>query len=69
MGAILKDRVEKRITNAGELLEYVLQKELQTLEFDVDLFVSLLDTYPARLAAVRKAGGGHTRFWISKLTT
>ena len=28
-----------------------------------ELFTSLLESYPARLAAVKKAGGGHTKFW------
>ena len=62
LGAILKDRVEHRITNNHEDLETALTRSLGDLEFDTDLFTSLLESYPDRLRAVRKARGGHTKY-------
>lgn len=62
MGAILKERVEQRITNTGVGLELALNAELKALEYDQNLFTSLLRSYPARLDALRKAGGSHTKY-------
>ena len=62
LGSILKERVEKRISNSNEDLETALNRVLGDLEFDTELFISLLESYPARLDAVRKAGGRHTKY-------
>ena len=62
MGAIVKDRVEKRLSVSNDDLEAALARVLGDLEFDTELFTSLLESYPARLEAVKKAGGGHTRY-------
>lgn len=62
LGAILKDRVEQRLQNAGEDLLLTVANVLEKMEFDRELFVSLLESYPARLKAVRAAAGGHTKY-------
>ena len=62
MGAIVKDRVEKRLLVSGEALEEALFHVLSELEYDTELFVSLLESYPSRLTSVREANGGHTRY-------
>ena len=62
LGAILKDRVESRQVSHNETLETALQRSLGDLEFDTELFCRLLQSYPARLDAVRKAGGRHTKY-------
>lgn len=62
MGSIVKDRVEKRIHMSRENLRTALDHVLKELEFDTDLFISLLRSYPERMNAVRKAGGGHTSY-------
>ena len=62
LGAILKVRVESRLASTNEELETALERSLGDLEFDTDLFASLLQSYPSRLDAVRKAGGRHTKY-------
>ena len=62
LGAIVKDRVEKRLSGSNDDLEAALARVLGDLEFDTELFTSLLESYPARLDAVKKAGGGHTKY-------
>ena len=62
MGAILMDRVEKRMQNTREQLLPALTHVLEEMEFERNLFVSLLDLYPARLDAVRSANGGVTKY-------
>lgn len=62
LGAIIKDRVEQRLQNAGEDLLLTVANVLEKMEFDRELFVSLLESYPARLKAVRAAAGGHTKY-------
>ena len=62
MGAILKDRVEKQLSTSGETLEEVLFNVLSDMEYDTELFVSLLSSYPSRLTSVREAHGGHTKY-------
>jgi len=62
LGSILKDRVEQRINSTNEDLEPALARALGDLKFDTELFLPLLESYPARLEAVRKARGGHTRY-------
>ena len=62
LGAILKERVEKRLATSNDTLDAALTRILGDLEYDTRLFHSLLESYPARLEAVRKAGGGHTRY-------
>uniref|UniRef100_UPI00358EF936 uncharacterized protein n=1 Tax=Myxine glutinosa TaxID=7769 RepID=UPI00358EF936 len=62
LGAIHKDRVEQRLQNTREELLTALTNVLEEMEFDRDLFVSLLESYPTRLEAVRSAGGGHTKY-------
>ena len=62
LGAILKERVEQRLQNAGEDLLLTVANVLEEMEFDHELFVSLLESYPARLEAVRAAAGGHTKY-------
>ena len=63
LGAIVKDRVEKRLAGTNEHFDAALTRILGDLEFDTQLFISLLESYPARLEAVKKAGGGHTKYW------
>ena len=62
LGAILKERVESQLASHNETLETALQRSLGDLEFDTELFCRLLQSYPARLDAVRKAGGRHTKY-------
>ena len=62
MGAILKDRVEKHMEATREPIQTALTTVLGQMEYDVDLFVSLLESYPARLTAVRAARGGHIKY-------
>ena len=62
LGSILKNRVEHRITNNHEDLDTALTRSLGDLEFDTDLFTSLLESYPSRLNAVMKTRGGHTKY-------
>ena len=62
LGAILKDRVEKRMSNSQDDLQAALTRTLGDMEFEMQLFTSLLESYPARLEAVRKAGGRHTKY-------
>ena len=69
LGEIVKDRVEKLMhneTGPGRYSEEILLKNLnmvlQELEFDTDLFKSLLCSMPERLKQVREAEGGHTEF-------
>lgn len=62
LGSILKDRVEKHLQNTRRSLIDVVNNELSKMEFETDLFSSLLQSYPARLDAVREAGGRHTNY-------
>ena len=62
LGAIVKDRVEKKLETSGEALEEVLHQVLSEMEYDTELFVSLLSSYPSRLTSVREANGGQTKF-------
>ena len=62
LGAILKDRVEQRLEISGEGLEEALHNTLVDMEYDTDLFTSLLLSIPSRLTSVREAKGGHTKF-------
>ena len=62
LSAIVKDRVEKRLSVSNDGLEAALARVLGDLEFATELFISLLESYPARLEAVKKAGGGHTKY-------
>ena len=59
LGAILKYRVEEHIHTTKEDLQTALNKVLAGMEFDCELFVSLLESYPERLKKVHLAGGGH----------
>ena len=69
VGAILKDRVEAKMIqevdadrySKGKLMRH-LQDVLEELEFDTNLFESLLRSYPSRLQAVRDARGFHTKY-------
>lgn len=62
LGSILKGRVENRITETGGELRQVVTEVLEEMEFEEELFVSLLTSYPTRLNAVRAANGGHTKY-------
>lgn len=69
LGAIMKDRVEsKMIQEQGpnrylkETLQQHLVDILSEMEFDTELFESLLRSYPSRLRAVRENNGYHTKF-------
>ena len=57
LGAIVKDRVEKRMFSSRDSLDDTLMRILGDMELDTELFSALLESYPARLEAVRKAGG------------
>ena len=69
LGAILKDSVEAKMIkevdadrySKGKLMRH-LQDVLEELEFDTNLFESLLRSYPSRLQAVRDANGFHTKY-------
>ena len=62
LGSILKGRVENRLLETGGDLQQVLVSVLEELEFDDELFTSLLTSYPTRINAVREAKGGHTKY-------
>ena len=62
LGSILKKRVESKLTTTNRDLETCLTRALGDLEFDTELFVSLLSSYPRRLEAVRQAAGAHTKY-------
>ena len=69
VGAIIKDRVETRMHKLRgpnpysiATLRNALTEVLAAMEFDTQLFESLLRSYPRRLAAVRQARGGHTDY-------
>ena len=69
LGEIVKDRVEKFMhaeSGPGRYSEETLMKNLNTilteLEYDTDLFESLLCSMPERLKQVGEAEGGHTNF-------
>lgn len=69
VGAIIKDKVESALhtfpdnPQQGLLnLQNVLHNVLRNLENDTNLFDSLLRSFPARLAAVTAARGGHTDY-------
>ena len=57
----MKGRVENRLSETGDLRQ-VLLDVLQELEFDQELFTSLLTSYPTRINAIRAAKGGHTKY-------
>ena len=54
LGAILKDRVEKRLLTSGATLEEVLHDVLAQMKYDTEIFVSLLSWYPDRLSQCGK---------------
>ncbi len=60
LGAIVKDRVEKRMLSSRDSLDNTLIRILCDMEFNTELFSALLESNPARPEAVRKAGDGHT---------
>ena len=69
LGAILKDRVENKLSTypiteqlSESLLIQVVENELREISNDTDLFFRLLASYPARLEAVKKANGGPTDY-------
>ena len=45
------------------VLKKTLNEVLKEMEDDCELFRNSLRSYPARLAAVKSAGGLHTRYW------
>ena len=55
-------RVEKRLLTSGETLEEVLHDVLAQMEYDTELFVTLLSSYPDRLTSVREANGENTNY-------
>ena len=67
--AILKDRVEESLSkdlgnsrsSKDRLLE-IIEEELRVMSEDIELLQALLKSYPARLDAVRNAGGYHTEY-------
>ena len=69
LGAILKDRVEESLSNdpaksrssKDGLLE-IIEEELHDMSDDTELLQTLLKSYPARLEAVKNAGGYHTKY-------
>ena len=69
IGTVVKDEVEKRMLSesAGnpysqETLKKHLTEVLTDMESNVELFETLLCSYPSRLRAVRKANGRHTDY-------
>lgn len=69
VGSILKDKVEKRMMSeplatrfSRTRMEEHIDAVLREMEFDTELFESLLSSYPARLQAVRDANGGNTEY-------
>lgn len=69
IGAILKEKVESKLTGeqaadrySKETLVKHLQDVMVELEFQTDLFESLLRSYPARLQAVQDARGFDTTY-------
>jgi len=62
LGAILKERVEKKLRAGHNNLARVLEDELTELSSDVPLFRALLASFPRRIQAVREAQGGHTDY-------
>lgn len=69
IGSVLKDKVESKMIKeygpdrySKEKLLCNLNSVLKKMEFDTDLFESLLKSYPLRLQAVREANGSHTKY-------
>lgn len=67
LGAIIKQRAEANIHQQNdplttETLKNHLQNVLVDLQNDSGLFQCLLKSFPARLAAVQHARGGHTNY-------
>ena len=69
IGAIIKSRVELLMLKENETnkwCEKVLMKNLnivlKSMEFEHELFESLLLSYPNRLYEIRKSNGGHTSY-------
>ena len=69
-GSILKDEVEKRMLSEPLATRYSPTKMekhitavLRGMEFNTELFESLLSSYPARLQAVRDTNEGNTEYW------
>lgn len=66
LGAIIKSKVEERMSSDKHFTFESISEHLnfvcKSLEFDTDLFVALLSSFPARVKAIRKAKGGHTDF-------
>ena len=69
LGAILKDKVEASLSdftdterlNKDVLLE-IIEKELEDMSKDLQLFEALLRSYPSLLAKVKKCNGYTTKY-------
>ena len=69
MGSIVKDRVDALLDREPEDRRYTkdtlkkcIKKTIRELNQTTELFEALLKSYPARLAAVQRANGGHTKY-------
>lgn len=69
LGAIMKNRTEEALEAfpVGErskpaILRQTLTSVLDEMSEDTELFEKLLKSYPSRLAAVKAAGGWHTKY-------
>ena len=62
VGAIIKKRVEDHLRETPVALEDALEHILRNMEYETELFISLLQSYPSRLEAVTNASGGNTRY-------
>jgi hypothetical protein len=69
VGTIIKDEVQRKILSETvenrykqETLNKHLIDVLTNMESNVELFETLLCSYPSRLQAVRNANGGHTDY-------
>lgn len=69
IGSIIKDEVEKKMLSEtrdsrylAETLKMHISDVLTNMETDIDLFETLLCSYPSRLRAVKNANGRHTDY-------
>ena len=69
IGSILKDNVENRMLSeplatqfSRTRMEEHIDAVLREMEFNTELFESLLSSYPTRAQAVRDANGGNTEY-------
>ena len=68
LGAIIKDRVEEQLRGMKKVdidtLREKMKLILREMEYETDMFVSLLSVYPERLRAVIAANGKAKKYWL-----